>query len=376
MKKGFISLLLIFALLFSFTACQKLEESEEYKVETDVYVVDEEGESHILITNVNDEGETEQYYIDEVNSKKVTIPAENATNKEGEKVTTQELKTVVEKKVVEKSTKKSKKELREEEELISILGGGDLEKMSEQLITNVTEPTTILPDVTINEKAVTTVVEKTNASGGGAAREVYESKLETLSKYSQTIVISSPDSENVKIDFATDGSQVYASMLFPATDEGYMEIQAKVLKSGSGYKTYLVVPSLKIYCEMPEDMQDEFKLDLLDSSQKSGTYVSTTEQKIGADTYKIETYTLSDGTKAEYYYNSSSELISMKIIDGSTTVTKIDYGTRSGNVKDSYFKLQDGFVDLSKYLDADGDIEDIISEAQKSTTAATTKANG
>ena len=64
MRKNIIAIVLVFALAFGFASCKQLEKTDMFTIESQVYIVDDEGVTRNVQTRIKENGEIEYFYID------------------------------------------------------------------------------------------------------------------------------------------------------------------------------------------------------------------------------------------------------------------------------------------------------------------------
>ena len=64
MRKNIIAIVLVFALAFGFASCKQLEKTDMFTIESQVYIVDDEGVTRNVQTRIKENGEVEYFYID------------------------------------------------------------------------------------------------------------------------------------------------------------------------------------------------------------------------------------------------------------------------------------------------------------------------
>ncbi|MCR5150298.1 MAG: hypothetical protein K6B52_03620 [Clostridiales bacterium] len=345
MKKGILALGLAFTTLFCATACQKLEDSDEYKVETKAYAVDDKGETQAILTRTNEEGSTEMYYVDD----------------KGEEKTVKEKETVVEKKVVSKTTKGPTTTKTAAEEMVEVMGAlGGVTNPQKAFHTRVTQPKLQMERGTIKQNEIKTVVVTTNKQGEPVSNAVqnFYNAVSTEKKSTIKMVVSTESDGttlNVPLTYSVYGDEKCIEMDLPISEDGKTTLTCRglVLKRDGKQKVYLAVPDLKVYLEMPEDMEDSFYLELINQEENKGTYVSSGEYTApDGKVYKVETYQ-TDTSTAKYFFDGE-ELKRLEISDGSSS-TIIEYQSRENWANQNLFSVS-GYKDLSTMINDEGEL--------------------
>ena len=405
-KKGIIASLLVFALIFSATACRKLEDNEGYTLETNAYVTDENGEQKEVEVETKENGETEIFFIDD----------------EGEKVTVAKKDVKVEKKVVTatnaaKTTKKAQVEYVTDKsgEKVTDKNGVKLTKKYREATTSVIEeifgddtaeklvdedataPTLALGEGTIDEKDIKEVEVATNKDGtpqnaiinmfGGFSGS---SGSGSGSSTAKTTAVASPDkgssdsgsgssgsssdkltvvmtvaqtsdegTTTVPMTIARDGNNYYSKVEFPMEGKGTITMEFLSIDGVS----YLIIPKIKSYAKISEDLEDTFVPDEVLNLDKHGTYVSSGVTTINGKEYNTETYD-EDGTTITYFAQKGAKIPS-----------RIEYKYGSGDTKDemiieiskyvysaskTYFELPSGYINLEKFISDEGDVDSLF----------------
>lgn len=205
-------------------------------------------------------------------------------------------------------------------------------------------------DVSVKEEATSST-----QAGSSSPEDTTQAPKERLSDryrtlfssgtYQMTFTSDDPDLPG-EIDMALKNGSVYLE----TTVEG---IPAKVIYNDSTKSGAIVIPSLRLYCTLPDDMIDEFSSGALDLnfSEEYKTF-KTYKVDISGRECICESYTYDTGEVNNFYFYDN-ELVRMDLIspDGSSTVYNIT--SLTSNVPDSYFEMPKGYIkiDISKLME-------------------------
>lgn len=125
-------------------------------------------------------------------------------------------------------------------------------------------------------------------------------------------------------------------------------ISCKVLFDSQKNSGYIIIPQMRVYCALPEDLASDLsttKFKMTDIAEATGASVTNVE--IDGKDCVCEEFTYEDGSIKSYYFYNGSLVRMTDISDGETTVYNIK--TLSSDVDKSYFELPKGYlkVDLS-----------------------------
>lgn len=120
-------------------------------------------------------------------------------------------------------------------------------------------------------------------------------------------------------------------------------IACKVLYDSNKGSGYIIIPQLRVYCELPEDLAkdlstSQFSMPSIEEAVKGETY----DVSIDGKECTCEEFTYDDGAiRSFYFYNGN--LVRMTVIEsGETTLYNIK--KLSSDVNSSYFELPKGYL--------------------------------
>lgn len=116
------------------------------------------------------------------------------------------------------------------------------------------------------------------------------------------------------------------------------------LKSG-----WVVIPSIRTYCELPEDMALEMsEVKIMSDNDFDYKSVETYNVMIGSKDCVCEDFTYEDGSRKCYYFDGDT-LVRMDIVDSNGNAEVYSFIKISSTVEDSYFEKPRGYmkIDLS-----------------------------
>ncbi len=110
---------------------------------------------------------------------------------------------------------------------------------------------------------------------------------------------------------------------------------------------WIVIPSIRTYCELPEDMAVEMAdVKLTSSEDYSYSSVEVYEVVIGSKTCTCEDFTYDDGSRKCYYFDENGVLVRMDLIDANGTADIYSISKISSTVDDSYFEKPRGYIKI------------------------------
>ena len=112
---------------------------------------------------------------------------------------------------------------------------------------------------------------------------------------------------------------------------------------------WIVIPSIRTYCELPQDMALEMSdVKIMSDDDFNYESVETYNVMIGSKDCYCEDFTYSDGSRKCYYYDGDT-LVRMDIVDKDGNADIYSFSKISSTVDDSYFEKPRGYmkIDLS-----------------------------
>ncbi len=121
---------------------------------------------------------------------------------------------------------------------------------------------------------------------------------------------------------------------------------AKVIYNDSLKQGIMVLPSIRTYCTLPEDMMQEMSSSAIDMDSGGFSEVKSYKVDINGRECLCESYKNNDGSTDNYYFYNN-ELVRLDFIeaDGSSTVYNVTQ--LSSDVPDSYFEMPKGYLKLN-----------------------------
>ncbi len=347
MKKSIIAILLVFSLLFGFAACRKIEKKggeDATEIQSDVYIVDENGSTHNVQAGIDENGSTQYFYIGE-NGEEVTVAPSNV---------------VVETKAVKKTEaiKATNPDGSLTPEAQSLLDQFNDPSSIEQLIDNTSPaPTLAIGETVVDEKKIKKIKVDTDKNGKplqpiitnqpGAEKVDYK---EILSGDRYTASLNLKTSVNggtpttIPITVSRNGNMFFMQTLMPISEKGSAESNFLLRDN----KCYLIIPSMRCYYATEvEEVEDIFSAEVFDPNSVESTFISRGEIVIDGVTYICDTYE-SNGQTVRYLYLNGT-LKRIEIIDGQdSTIMEIRYISR--NITASNFEVPSGYLDMAKLM--------------------------
>lgn len=373
MKKSIVALLLVFSLIFGFSACRKSEKKNngtpetETQIESEVFIVGEDGSEIDVQAFVNAEGETEYFYVGE-NGEEITVAAD--------KVVVETKKVVVEKTTAIPLTQKDGSVSPELQSLYNLFN--DPDSIADVAGETEPAPTFKFGEKTLNAdrfkptQVATTIVQVTNeegktnkvvqpvhnggasggASGGNSVADI--SKLLEGSQYQVVVNIKTNiDGEETAIPLTMSryNDKFYMDVSMPI--EGKKSVKASYLIADG--KANLLVPSMKCYITIPSDEVDDFFAQEVFNSKNAddAKYKSSQELEQNGQKYVCDIYTNSNNDEIRYIYLNNEikriEVISEDSKD--TTIMEVLLATKSVDL--SKFKIPMNYIDMTNLLTID-----------------------
>lgn len=123
-------------------------------------------------------------------------------------------------------------------------------------------------------------------------------------------------------------------------------IRARMIQQSKSGKTYLLIPSLKKYTELTEEMLGDESLDLSEMTkgfaQELSQPVKQSTVKMNGKTYNCESTKNSDGTQARYYFDGD-KLVQIDTINPDGSVESVYISKFTTDVPDSLFTIPKGY---------------------------------
>lgn len=338
MKRNIIAICLVFALLMSFAACKRLPQDNEFVYESQVYVVDDEGVTH-NVQSENDENGKQIYYYEDHNGNKVIV-----NNKD----------VVVESTKVRKTTAVYEGvELTPEEQ--SFLNSYNDPDAFENLVDeSLTEPELEIPDAIPEEefKEIEVEVDKNGNPKHDDIEKRYTDIIES-GKFTMDMVLktnSNGEEMTIPMKVIRDGEKMYLETAMPVNGEGSMRM-AFLLRDNS---CYFIVPGMRAYMKMPvDDLGELFNTNITEGfeSDVNADYISSSEVDYNGKKYICDVYE-SEGSTIKYYYNDK-EIKRMEATDPNGGMTIMEFNEVSDKADASKFKVPSGYFDMTKLMGQD-----------------------
>lgn len=338
MKRNIIAICLVFALLMSFAACKRLPQDNEFVYESQVYVVDDEGVTH-NVQSENDENGKQIYYYEDHNGNKVIV-----NNKD----------VVVESTKVRKTTAVYEGvELTPEEQ--SFLNSYNDPDAFENLVDeSLTEPELEIPDAIPEEefKEIEVEVDKNGNPKHDDIEKRYTDIIES-GKFTMDMVLktnSNGEEMTIPMKVIRDGEKMYFETAMPVNGEGSMRM-AFLLRDNS---CYFIVPGMRAYMKMPaDDLGELFNTNITEGfeSDVNADYISSSEVDYNGKKYICDVYE-SEGSTIKYYYNDK-EIKRMEATDPNGGITIMEFNEVSDKADASKFRVPSGYFDMTKLMGQD-----------------------
>ena len=326
MFKKLSAILLVFALIASFAACKKLE-GNEFIVEENAFVTDENGNTQELETRVDENGKTEYFYTD--NSGNIIVVDKN--------------KVEVETSYVPVQTTLSDKEIDK------ILENQDFDKLQDVLVEDITEPEFEMSDGVIPEDSFEEVEVEVDNEGKPVHGTATKTYAEIISSGTFTVdltvqTITEGTTSVMPIKMMKDGNKMLVETSVPVSTSGKMRVN--MLINDDGF--FMVIPIMNAYYQVPtedagdlSDAMGSFDIsDIEGDLAMTDSYVSSANVDLNGKTYNCDIYESEDGVTTKYYY-LNNELKRIESESGSD-IYIVEFKEVSGKVTKSKFKTPTG----------------------------------
>lgn len=318
MKKSILAIVMVFALLASFTACQKLETTEGGVplVTMRPYMTDEEGNTVYAKVETDEEGNIKYY---------VTDPNGNVNYLDEKDVV---IETVDDEQV---------------EQLIDMMQNPDkiIESGTPDAELEIADG--VIPEENFNEVEVE-LDENGNPQHEGNLnyKDIVNSGKFTV----EATIQATTDGQTVNVPFTIikSGDKAYIEASVPVEGSGGT-VKAGFLSTAS--ESYIIVPAMKSYIVAEGvGIEDLLPIDGIQQEiDESETYSHSGEVVINGKTYTCDVYE-AEGATVKYYYDETGNIARIEnIAEGDTVIT--EFKSISPNVDESKLKVPAYYFDLS-----------------------------
>lgn len=349
MIKKTIAILSVFATVFAFAACGKVGklESGEAPVTTaandsaDSYTlpidfnnvtelfIEENGVTIPVVTKVDESGDVYYEYIDNSGN---TVTQSNTDNIVG-------------------VTKYSEEEIKELENQIQ-----DFEKNPDNYAEE--DVDFVLSDGLIPEDKFTeTTVEL--GPDGKPVRDQAKQYEEAFKKERFTFKVNATSivdgvETNTPMSWYKDGTNMLIEVVAPF-DESGTPMKGSILYKGG--KCYMIMPSMKMYYQVPDEMAGEmFNPDMFDQvledaeADDTSKYVGSYNVNINNKTYVCDVFENETGSISKNYFDANGAIVRTEIVDGED-ITIWEIVELSDTCDSSLFVIPSKFIDMSAFLE-------------------------
>ncbi len=334
MKKSVTAIILVFALLVSFAACQRLpEDTEGFVVESKAYYVDDEGVTRNVESETDEKGKTVYYYIDA----------------DGNKVTVKKKEVVVESTKIRETEKESFSLTPEEQSFFDIYNNP--EALDQLIDSSMTTPELDLSDDAISEDKFEKIEVELDGNGKPVHENVEKTFEEILSgkKFTVDVVfkgIVNGTETTIPMKASRDGDKLYIETAIPV--EGQGSLKCNIIMRDN--QCYFVLPAMRAYMAAPvESMGEIFTEDFFATAEQDtqSKYVSSAEVELEGKTYICDIYESNGSVTKEYYLDG--DLKRLEVINGED-ITITQFNEVSDKVDSSVFKVPTYYMDMSRLM--------------------------
>ena len=150
------------------------------------------------------------------------------------------------------------------------------------------------------------------------------------------------------ITLMRSGDDLYVETNMPVEGKGALKAAFIV----TGGKLYLVIPAMRCYMEVPQDVLDSIlDPDLIEggANDDNSKYVSSAEVTVGGKKYTCDVYE-SDGNTTKYYFDSNGDLKRIESISSDGSPAIIEISTLKKGADKSKMKIPSGYFDMTKIM--------------------------
>lgn len=337
-NKSILAIVLMFALMVTFCACQKLEDSGEYDVKEEVYITDSEGETKEVEVRLDEEGKTEYFYTDE----------------KGEEVIVEKKEVSVEKKVVKNTETQTNEQgevevsLTPEQQSFIDSFNDDNMNLEDFVDEPLIDPNFQLGNELIDEKDKKNVKPASGTvvapSPVATIEEVVAGKRYTISMTMK--MVSGGEETIMPVTIMQNGDDLYIETSLPVTEGGNMNVVLLVVNG----KCKMYVPKMRAYMNVPNDfikeLMDNFSLATEENTEME--LIETFDKTIDGKTYKVEKYD-NEGTEVYYFYDGK-QLKRVEAHESEEDYSILEYTKISKSVVTSKFNEPIGYIDLTNLM--------------------------
>ena len=346
MIKKTLAILAAFSTVFAFAACSKLEKEETTTKpavsnplgelpdlnETQLFIQDAEGNTVPVVTQVNENGDIYYEYTDENGNSVTKTDAENIVG----------------------VTKFSKEEQEQIEEIYK-----EFEKNPDAFYEQEAIEGLKLYDGLIPEDMFVKTEVKLDSEGNPdrGNNNQYKKIFENNSFTFKVNVLSTIDGSTMEtpMSWMKNGNDMLIEIVAPFDDTGKAVKGSILYKSG---KCYMIMPSMKVYYEMPEEMASEmFNPEMFNEALESTevddskVYKASYNVTLNGKTYSCDVFESDDGnTINKVYYDAKGTVVRTEMISGED-INIWEIVELSNKADASKFVIPSGLINVSAFLD-------------------------
>lgn len=184
----------------------------------------------------------------------------------------------------------------------------------------------------------------TQNSGGSApqAQSYNVNKCKTIFEsgaYKMTVTTDKGTADEATFTMAVKNGSIYMATTMD-------DIEATMLYNASKDTTYMLFDSLKMYCDVTEDMMG----DGMDMSELTKDFkinipgeITVSKENFEGTAVTCESFVDSNGVTNKYYFDASGTLVGRDDCDSDGTVSRMVISGFTGNVDDSTFEIPKGY---------------------------------
>lgn len=345
MIKKTLAILAAFSTVFAFAACGKLEEAETTKAtepgssdnvtvpKTKLYTRDDAGNIVEIVTKTNENGDVYYEYTD--------ANGNNVTKVDKENVVGMPADTPIED--VDKIEDLYEEYLKNPDAFYEKEGTEGL-KLYDGIVP---ESKFVKTEVKLNDKG------RPDRGDSEQYKDIFEKQSFTF----KVNVLSTVDGSTIEtpMSWIRSGNDMLIEVVAPFDETG-KPIKGSILYKGG--KCYMIMPSMKVYYEMPEEMASEmFNPDMFNEALESAdladdnVYKASYNVTLNGKTYSCDVFESKDGkTTNKNYYDANGNVVRTEMISGED-VNIWEIVELSDKADASKFVIPSGLINMSAFID-------------------------
>lgn len=183
----------------------------------------------------------------------------------------------------------------------------------------------------------------------------YTDKYRELFKSGTYVMVFTTDDPDIPNEVTTAFKN--GDMYIDTQVEG---IDCQVVYSSKSKSGWIVIPTLRTYCELPEDMATDMAgANLVSDGDYDYVGVETYDVIINSKECTCEDFKYENGSRKSYFFDENGNLVRMDIIGKDGTADIYSISKISSTVPDDYFEKPKGYIKVDLSWLTSEDLEDI-----------------